>query len=140
MIAAVGIAVGGTILHRLQPDGLAFLTVFPVWCWWLPGLILAAVGGRQASRRVRVVVAITWVFAIGLSSDTPLALLRPTHPLPRQTQAHAAQKLLRVVSFNTGSERYRTADEIGRWAPDIVLLQESYPRDDVAKLAHALFG
>lgn len=133
-------AVGVLGVHRFQPDALAFLTVFPIWSLWLPGLLSAAVAWRSASRGVGWSVAAVWAIVIWFSSDSPAALLRRAPNAGSAAISTSAIDTLRVVSFNTGSERLRAADELARWAPDIVLLQESYPRDDVARLAESLFG
>lgn len=127
-------------VYKLQPDTLTFATVFPVWCWWIPGLFCAGIGWRRARWPMRRLVAAVWLVVIWYSSDVPAAVLRRPPATATESTANDTRTPLRVVSFNTGSERPGSPDEIDRWRPDIVLLQESYSRDAVARLARELFG
>lgn len=125
------------VILVVQPDACAAVTVFPVWAWLVPGLTLAGVGAALDRRRLGGVIVITWgLFFLALAEE-PWSLLRT---LTSPDRVGRAGRAVRVVSLNCAIGNPNAAREVGRFHPDIVLLQESPSRAAVEALAFELFG
>jgi endonuclease/exonuclease/phosphatase (EEP) superfamily protein YafD len=124
-----------------QPDTAAAITVFPVWIWLAPGLMLAAIGFRRRWPWPSLVVAAAWLAYVGLLADEPRSLLRGgPWPSPEWSAARARGMGIRVISLNCAAGDPRAAAEVAQFHPDIVLLQESPSETDMRGLASRLFG
>lgn len=131
--AALGLGLAVGYVGRF--DAWAAVTVFPVWAWLVPGLLLAAPGWRRRGGRP---VAAGWLlFVLGLAEE-PWSLLRQL-AAPGHTEGRPG-RTLRVVSLNCAIGSPRAAEEVVPARPDVVLLQESPGRRDVEALAARLFG
>jgi hypothetical protein len=125
-----------TLSYWLRPDALAAVTIFPVGCWFLIGLLLTGLAwNRHLGRSVKQVAAL-WLLFLVIFADEPRSLLRAILPPPTADEALN----LRVVSLNCSAGDPRAAAEVERWKPDVVLLQESPARADVQQLTRKLFG
>jgi vancomycin resistance protein VanJ len=132
-----------TICYFARPDACAAITVVPPWAWLIPGLFLAAFSLRLRGRGDRVgwiVVAAWLVFLLGLTEE-PSTLGRALlclGPFGRHPQPPG--EVLRVISLNCAIGNRLAAEEVVRYRPDLVLLQESPGRREVQELARRLFG
>ncbi|WP_309707769.1 endonuclease/exonuclease/phosphatase family protein [Armatimonas sp.] len=126
-----------TLCYATRTDALAAVTVVPVWCWPLPGGLLAGV--RWKRRRTRGLWALWALFSLLFVDE-----LRPlTHPLRWLSAPSATQKAAgtwRVVSLNCAGGDPKAADEVRAWKPDVVLLQEIPSPESVRALAENLYG
>lgn len=117
-------------------DEFAAVTVFPAWCWLVPGLALWMLG-TVGSRLAWWGLAVGWIAFALTFGDAPGSLLRP---VPDPPTARPAEVDVRVLSLNCGSAGWRAVAELKDYSPDVVLLQEAPPRADVARLVEELFG
>jgi vancomycin resistance protein VanJ len=129
--------VGASVFYGGRFDAVAAITVFPIWVWLVPGLILASTGFKQKRRRWMVVVGSCWVvFLLGFAEE-PWSLLRlattPDSSGPGETP-------LRVVSLNCDIGNRNALAEVEAVGADVVLLQESPGLDGIQKLGKELFG
>ena len=114
-------------------DWCEAVTVFPVWCWAVAGLMTLLIALRCRRGGWVYAPAALWLVFLAVFADTPTSLIRAWLPAP------AEQATLRVVSLNCASE-IRAAREMAALQPDVVLFQESPGRENVEKLADELYG
>ena len=123
-----------------QPDILAAVTLVPPWCWVVVGVVLALLGYQRASRRWSLLAIVLWVAFASVFIDETHGLWRA---IGRQVYpanvSNESEKPLRVISLNCAN-KIDAARELTQFEPDIVLLQESPGREQVAELANTLFG
>lgn len=121
-------------------DAGAAVTVFPNWCWLLPGISLW-IFGRTRRRALWWLPGLLWL-VFGLTwFDDPRSLTRWSSVLDRKVPAQrAGRTVLRVISLNCGSAGPAAAREVQRYRPDVVLLQEAPAREDLERLAADMFG
>ena len=124
----------------IQPDILAAITLVPPWCWALVGVVLALLGCQRAGRRWSLLAIVLWaVFAFVFVDETVglwRAIERQVYPAG---VSDVSEQPLRVISLNCAND-IDAARELIQFKPDIVLLQESPGREQVAELASELFG
>jgi endonuclease/exonuclease/phosphatase (EEP) superfamily protein YafD len=130
-----------TIYYLFRPDLCAAVTVFPVWFWLFPGLLLLAVGYHRAHRRWFAAALCLWLFYLTLLAEEPKSLIRSLGPVSSDWEAARQRgEGMRVVSLNCAGGSPEAALEIAAYNPDIVLLQESPPRKEVEEIGRRLFG
>jgi len=134
------LAVTLTVCYRLQPDILAPVTLVPPLCWVIAGALLLTFGCGRDRLRLALVAAVCWLLFAALVVDELPGLLRMATRAASTEPADDEGRTLRVVSLNCHVGRASVAAEVGRCHPDIVLLQESPPRDVVERLAGEMFG
>ena len=124
--------------YGIRPDRLTALTVFPVWIWPAPGLVLLRLAWPSSSGRGYklglAAVGLLWLVFIVVFTEELHSLTRSLWPepsLPRQA--------LRVVSFNS-ELGLGGASDLKPYMPDLVLLQESLSPAAVGLMAHDVFG
>lgn len=130
-----------TICYVARPDACAAITVMPSWAWLVPGLFLAAFRPRGRGNRLAWAVVAAWlVFLLGLAEEpsTVARALLLRGALPRQVPPPG--EVLRVITLNCAIGNRLAAEEVVRYRPEVVLLQESPGRKEVEQLARRLFG
>jgi len=138
-LAAV-LAIALILCYRLQPDILAPLTLVPPGCWLVPGALLLTFGCGRDRLRLAFVAAGCWLLFAALVIDELPGLLRLASRPASSEPADDEGRTLRVVSLNCHVGRASAAAEVALYHPDVVLLQESPPRDVVERLAREMFG
>ena len=139
LFPAVSLGVWGFLVgaYTTRADAVALVTMAPVWCWLVPGVLLAGV--RPKRRRVRVLWGLWLLFALVFVDE-----LRPLyHPLRWLSAPKPSEKplgVVRVVSLNCAGGDPKAAAEVSAWQPDVVLLQEIPNPAAVRALAKRLFG
>lgn len=130
----------------VQPDILAAVTLVPPWCWAVVGIIFALLGWQRSVWRWTLLAIGLWVvFALVFVDETQglwRTIARQVYSAKQSDSLEAADSsdaTIRVISLNCAND-VESARELIQHAPDIVLLQESPGRDQVAKLAKELFG
>lgn len=139
LVLSALLCVGIALCYYVQPDSCAAVTFWPSWVWLGPGLILVALSWTRKDRRLAVRVAYMWLlFAVAIPEESvSLARFHP-RPIREWSKAKDRGRALRVVSVNCAA-RSEGAEEAGRYGPDVVLLQESPPREEVDRLVRRLF-
>ena len=143
-IAALGLSallcLAASLCYLLQPDSCAAVTIWPVWAWAVPGLFLVGIGWRRLPNRVVLAVLLMWFLYLALLAEEPRSLMRFRRwPAARWEAARRRGKALRVISLNCGVGNEKAAAEVGRYRPDVLLLQETPTRQQVEALARRLF-
>jgi vancomycin resistance protein VanJ len=149
---SAALCVAASICCGLRPDACAAVTIFPVWVWIVPGLLLAALGLSRKRKRPALAVSLLWLLFLVLFAEEPASLARaaigggpaiegPSQPGAGSSEPGAARRRdeLRVVSLNCAGGSLAAAREVAEYQPDIVLLQESPSRHEVEHLARELF-
>jgi vancomycin resistance protein VanJ len=155
---SAALCVAASLCCGLRPDACAAVTIFPVWVWIVPGLLLAALGVSRKRKRPALAVSLLWLLFLVLFAEEPASLARgalrarlgarsaelgeagPLNSEPRAPgSAPERRDMLRVVSLNCAGGSLAAAREVGEYQPDIVLLQESPSRQEVEHLARELF-
>jgi endonuclease/exonuclease/phosphatase family metal-dependent hydrolase len=122
-------------------DAYAALTVWPVWAWLIPGLLLAGIGWRRSRKRVVVAIVALWLVYLMCFAEEVHSLARWRRWPSRAWQtAHQHGEALRIISLNCAGGNPRAAAEVKGYEPDIVLLQESPQRGELEKVAQQFFG
>jgi vancomycin resistance protein VanJ len=125
-----------------HPDALAAITIIPIFAWIIVGIVIALLAHKWKYRRITLITIIVWLALWCIFSDEPISLLRAV--IREDTAvfefARKEGKSLRVVSLNCAGGNPDAAREVAAFHPDIVLLQETPAKEDVAKLAKELFG
>jgi hypothetical protein len=124
--------------YLIQPDFCAALTFWPIWIWAVPGITLSLVTLR-VYKKTSIVVAIAWVLVIVFIAEEPLSLMR--NCIRREYNRTCANGIcIRIVSLNCAGGNIEAAKEVARYAPDIVLFQESPPVDALKATTQMIFG
>ncbi len=130
-----------TICYVARPDACAAITIIPTWAWLVPGLFLAAFNLRGRGNRKGWPVLAAWLIFLLTLAEEPWslgrALVRTGRP---HGEARPPGEVLRVISLNCAIGNRLAAEEVVKYRPDIVLLQESPGRREVEDLARRLFG
>lgn len=121
--------------YTTQPDEFASVTVWPRWVWAFPGLLLASPASVRAARRGFLLVLIAWIAHLAAFTEEPRSLVRGLWPVPKP-----AGQVLKVATINCSVGLVEPALETARFRPDVVLLQESPQKEDVARIARRLYG
>ena len=101
--------------YLARPDRLAWLTIWPVWLWLLPGLLLLAPAIVKQGRQGWL-VGCAWLLGVALLADEPPGLLPHGRP-----PAHD----LRVITLNCAGGQAEPVEALAAWQPDVILLQEA---------------
>lgn len=130
-----------SVCYLGQFDGCALITVFPFWAWILAGLIPLTPHLLRQDWRPCVTVTSIWFLGLLYFSDSPTSLFRAATTPTTHTHANpsATTVQLRVITLNCDSS-VAAIEELAVWQPDIILIQESPGRDNLATLARRLFG
>ncbi|MDB5350643.1 MAG: Metal-dependent hydrolase, endonuclease/exonuclease/phosphatase family [Planctomycetota bacterium] len=137
LLLGLGLAIG----YGTRPDACAAITVFPVWVWLVPGLLLAVLGMRRRSGRKNWLLPGLWLLFLLAMADEPRSLCRAIPwPAALSWESRPDGEAVRVISLNCAIGNRLAAGEVARYRPDIVLLQESPNRAEVEGLARRLFG
>ncbi len=138
LLIAICYAVAMGILYELRPDDLLALTVFPVWVWTIPPILIVLLIGLLAGYRY-LLALIPLLLVTYLASDTPLAPLRvmisDAPPTVRQTN----EQTLRVISHNC-HHLPSAVKALKKYDADIVLLQEIVRSKHFEEVRLHLFG
>ena len=129
------------VFFMLRPDTAAAVTFWPPWGYALAGALASVGMALRRPRRPFLFLAAGWLLFLILFAEEPRSLMRiGPAPSPEWTAARSAGRALRVVSLNCAGGSEHAARETGAVDPDIVLLQESPSRRDVADVGRSLFG
>lgn len=128
------------LILLLQPDILAAITLVPPWCWVLAGVVPATLGYQKSIRRWSLLAIALWILFAFVFVDETQGLWRAIgRTLDPPTDLEPSADSVRVISLNCAGD-VQAAKELLQQEPDIVLLQESPSRDQVAELAKSMFG
>lgn len=129
------------VCYATRGDWCAAVTIFPVWVWLAPAIVLAGASWGSARLWTRMVAIPLWLAFLLALAEEPRSLLRGGEWPNRAWQtARADGQALRVVSLNCAGGSEAAAREVVRCEPDIVLLQESPRKEIVERLARELYG
>lgn len=144
---AVGwVFVGGSLLAHVltvwayasQPDSLAAFTVYPLWFWGGIGLALSVIAFCFLRAPLSLIVTAVWAVTLSVAMDEAKALSNFNHP--KLTEKRDNPRLLRIATVNCGNFSFGDpVDELKKWDPDIVLLQQVFPHR-VKQIADTLYG
>ena len=122
-------------------DAYAAVTVWPVWTWALPGLLLAGIGWRQSHKWAAMSVIALWLIYLAFFTEEMRSLAHWRHwPSQEWQAARQRGEAVRIVSINCAGGNPKAAAEIKAYEPDIVLLQESPKRQALEEIAQQLLG
>jgi endonuclease/exonuclease/phosphatase (EEP) superfamily protein YafD len=131
-----------TATYALEWDAFGAVTVWPPWLWAGLGVVIMAPGISRRCGRASALLGLAWaVFLVGFCEEAwyPVRALR-AWPAPGFEAARKAGHAVRVVSVNCCAGEVEAALEARRFAPDVVLLQESPGPAEMPRLARELFG
>lgn len=126
------------------PDSLAAYTVIPVWVWGGMGLILSITAFWFLRAPLSLIITGVWALTILLVADEARVIgnIGKSPPRPGSAGNFDGRPLVRVLTLNCNLFKYdgsnNPSDDIRRWDPDIVLLQEVLPHQ-VRHIADTLF-
>lgn len=124
----------------MQPDILAAITLVPPWCWVVVGVLMAIIGFQRAGKRWSLLAIALWSIFAGVFVDETQGLWRwAARTIDPPSAKESDSDSLRVISLNCAGNA-QAAIELKQYSPDVVLLQESPSRDQVAALTESLFG
>jgi vancomycin resistance protein VanJ len=127
-------------LYTLRPDSCAALTFFPAWTWFLAGF-LTAVPGLWPSKRFTILIILAWIIFCVIFVEEWKGFARKLTTSEKKIQTlHENGQTIRVISLNCAGANLKAAEEVIRYEPDIVLLQEAPSRIECKNLAKKLFG
>ena len=121
-------------------DYVSAVTTFPQWTWATTGILSAAIAWRLLRPRARLPVwlMVLWLLTTIYFADNFEAVLRGVVRGAAPPPA-APVGTIRVISLNCATI-HAAAQEVMKFQPDIVLLQESPTSNKVAQLARQWFG
>lgn len=121
-------------------DHVAAMTTFPQWSWAILGILGAMIAGRLLRRRSRMpaLMLILWLLAVLYFADNLVPTFRGlVHGATPSSQGR--EGIFRIATLNCASSSL-AAEEVIKFKPDLVLLQESPVSNEVARLAREWFG
>jgi endonuclease/exonuclease/phosphatase (EEP) superfamily protein YafD len=144
------LCIGGSLLlciltvwaYIRLPDSLAGLTVYPIWFWGGIGLLMSVLALFFLRDRRSLIVTAVWAVTLSLTMDEAKVLLNFNHPklAVERSEIRDGQRIIRVATVNCADFQFGDpVDEIKRWDPDIVLLQQALPFR-VKRIAEILYG
>ena len=138
MLFSIGYATALSIPYGVRPDAWLALTVFPVWVWTFPPVVLVLIIGLFSGRHF-FLVSLPFLLVTYIASDTPDAFLREiTHRTPPTVRLPGDQSL-RIISHNC--HHFPSALlALKRYEPDIVLIQETLTVKELDEVRVQLFG
>lgn len=126
--------------YLMQPDFAFALTVYSPWIPAMAGFYGALLVALKRKSKAAFSLAAVWA-AWGLGGSEEF------HGLVRQTPGEAdfqsfrfEGERFRAISLNCAGGTIEAANEVKTWDPDIVLLQESPGKSELAALAKEMFG
>ncbi|QTN31626.1 endonuclease/exonuclease/phosphatase family protein [Akkermansiaceae bacterium] len=148
--AAGWVFVGASLLMHVltvwayasQPDSLAAFTVFPLWFWGGIGLALSVIAFCFLRAPLSLIVTAVWAVTLSVAMDEAKALSNFNHPkiAVERSVMLDGQRIIRVATVNCASFGYGDPmDDLRKWDPDIVLLQQVFPHR-VKQVAENLYG
>lgn len=141
LAASAVCCVAVSVCYWLQPDWLAAVTLVPAWCWLLPGIVLAGFGMSRRHKSWCLCVLVLWATYTALFVEEARSLIRTANRPPAgRKPAGEPRRVIRVVCLNCYVANSKSAAEVVKYNPDIVLLQESPNRDHLRRLSRELFG
>lgn len=143
LIVAASLALHGftVVTYWRQPDRYAAFTLMPIWVWGGIGFAAAVVAWYLLRRRLSWLPAAIWAVTVLVGADEARVLANFGHetPAPGPAAEHRGRPVVRVVSANCSLFMMGDATEdIAKWEPDIVLMQEAWPFH-VKRLADRLY-
>jgi len=140
-LVSVSLCLVLAVCYVARPDACAAITIAPPWVWLAPGLFFAAFNLRGPGNRLGWLALGIWLLFLLSVSEEPRSLgRRLVRAVWLTREARFQGETLRVISLNCAIGSRLAAEEVERYRPDIVLLQESPGRRDVEELARRLFG
>lgn len=142
--------VGGSLLMHVltvwayarQPDSMTAFTVFPIWMWGGIGLLMSVFAFCFLRAPLSLIVTAVWAVTLSVATDEAKALSNIVHPTirPERVRAGEGSRIIRVATVNCGNFAYGDpVEDLKKWDPDIVLLQQVYPHR-VKQMAEYLYG
>lgn len=125
-----------------QPDRLAAFTVMPIWVWGGLGLLMSYLALRCLRHWFPRGLVGLWIVTLLLGADEARVLgnLSREAPVPGHAKPHSGLPVIRVATLNCGFFNYGDpSPDLATWDPDIVLVQEVWPKD-VQAIADRLYG
>lgn len=125
-----------------QPDLFAAFTVMPIWLWGGGGMILSFASFYFLRARWSLLVTAAWVGTLLIGADEARVLWHfgKSPPLPGLAAAPARKRVIRVLTLNSASFAFgNPTEDIAKWQPDIVLLQEVFAWQ-AGQVANALYA
>ena len=132
----LALAIAVIVVHALQSDWLAPVSMIPAWMWLVPAGMLAFIARPILSRNLIIVTLLVWVAFVFLFVEEARSLVR-FDSLPERTQTDS---ITRVATLNCNLGSSDAAIELLEYSPDIVLLQESPSASRLSELAVELLG
>ena len=129
----IGIAI--VVVHTVQSDWLAPITMIPAWMWLVPAGILAFIARPIFGRKLVAVTLLVWLAFVLLFAEEARSLVRFQSLSPRQ-----ADSAIRVATLNCNFGSSDAVLELAEYSPDVVLLQESPSESQLSQLAVKLLG
>ncbi len=127
--------------YARQPDALAAFTVMPFWFWGGIGLTLSVLAFCFLRAPLSLIVTAVWAVTLSVGMDEAKALSNFSHPrlaIERESPLDG-RRMLRVATLNCASFAFGDpTEDLKKWNPDIVLLQQVYPYQ-VKQMAEALY-
>lgn len=132
----LAIGLGLVVVHAVQSDWLAPITMVPPWMWLVPAGILAVIARSALTRRLVSLMLLVWLSFLFLYVEEARSLTR-FRDVPARSQA---SKAVRVATLNCNIGSKKAALELLEHTPDIVLLQESPNHTTLLEIGVELFG
>ena len=124
-------------------DALSAVAVFPIWLWALGGCLLAASAMPLLRSRWPVALVGLWVLSAAIGADERRSLMRGLTPSLEETRSEQptdGSRSIRVATLNCGGRSIDALNEVARFNPDIVFLQEAPSGAALRALAKEMFG
>lgn len=125
-----------------QPDSLTAFTIIPPWIWGGLGLLVSVLAYLLFRTPLSLFASLVWFVSILVLSDEGRGLLRFGQSPPREGTPVSSlnRSPIRVITCNWSSQNKPLGDDLVRWKPDIVFIQEMPHPYLVKQLADKLFG
>ena len=128
--------------YATQPGQLAAFTVYPVWFWGGAGLLMSVFAFCFLRAPLSLIVTAVWAVTLSVAMDEAKVLSNFNHPRITAERSAMADgpRIIRVATVNCADFRFGDpTEDVRKWDPDIVLLQQVYPHH-VKRIAENLYG
>ena len=137
---ATAVLLGISICEWFQPDAFAAVTAIPPFLWLIACAVIGLFGFARATRGEQFTALAFAILFTGFLVEQPWSLLRSAGDIVLNRDRIKALHSLRVVTLNCDVGNRAAAEEVVKFGPDVIFLQETPSESDVQQLAQSLFG
>jgi hypothetical protein len=134
-------------IYGLRPDFFSAITIVPAWIWPIPGFYFLRIFWEysKSSKKsyILLISLVLWVLFIAINIEELRSIPKNIFIKPISSEKwlslNSEGKAIRVVTYNSDS-KIGIFQELERFSPDILLLQEAPDAENIDEPIKKVFG